>query len=101
MSVYQTQITDFTDHALLTELSCRDLVGATLTDLVTGGPSAERITASDCDQVAEAMRAVEMFELPSNAASTSCSTRTPRPCPGMRPSSSARPSTAHQESTGR
>jgi Zn-dependent metalloprotease len=64
MSVYQTQITDFTDHALLTELSCRDLVGAALTDLETGGLSAERITSSDCDQVAEAMQAVEMFELP-------------------------------------
>ncbi|HOC43666.1 MAG TPA: M4 family metallopeptidase [Thermoanaerobaculales bacterium] len=64
MSVYQTQITDFTDHAQLAELSCRDLVGAPLTDLETGAPSLESVTGADCDQVAEAMLAVEMFDFP-------------------------------------
>ncbi len=64
MSVYQTQITDFTDHALLAELSCRDLVGQPLSDLATGQLSPEEITAFDCDQVAEAMLAAEMFEVP-------------------------------------
>jgi Zn-dependent metalloprotease len=64
MSVYQTQITDFTDHALLAELSCRDLIGQPLTDVATGQLSTEEITAFDCDQVAEAMHAVEMFVLP-------------------------------------
>ena len=64
MSVYQTQITDFTDHALLAELSCRDLIGQPLTDLATGQLSTEEITAFDCDQVAAAMLAVEMFEVP-------------------------------------
>jgi Zn-dependent metalloprotease len=64
MSVYQVPTTGFVEHADLLELSCRDLVGAALTDLVTGAVSQEVLTASDCDQVAAAMAAVEMRRAP-------------------------------------
>ncbi len=60
MSVYQVPTTGFAEHADLLELSCRDLIGAELTDLTTGGHSSERLAASDCRQVEEAMAAVEM-----------------------------------------
>jgi hypothetical protein len=60
MSVYQVPTTDFADHADLLELSCTDLVGAVLTNLVTGEPSPETIRPGDCEQVAEAMAAVNM-----------------------------------------
>ena len=60
MSAYQVPTTDFADHADLLELSCQDLIGIPLTDLVTGQPSQEMITAADCSQVAAAMAAVEM-----------------------------------------
>jgi hypothetical protein len=64
MSVYQVPISGFVDHADLIELSCQDLVGAVLTDLVTGAPSVETITSVDCHQVALAMAAVEMRTAP-------------------------------------
>ena len=60
MSAYQVPATDFADHADLIELSCADLVGAVLTDIVTGEPSPEVISAEDCQQVEEAMAAVNM-----------------------------------------
>jgi len=60
MSVYQVPTTDFADHADLLELSCADLVGAVLTNLVTGEPSPETISSGDCEQVAEVMAAVNM-----------------------------------------
>jgi Zn-dependent metalloprotease len=60
MSVYQVPTTDFADHADLLELSCADLVGAILTDLMTGEPSPETISPGDCEQVAEVMAAVNM-----------------------------------------
>ena len=64
MSVYQTRVSEFIDHADLVELSCNDLIGASLFDLATGNVSGEVITSTDCDQVAEAMLATEMRELP-------------------------------------
>jgi len=64
MSVYQTRVSDFADHADLVELSCRDLVGESLFDLATGNVSGEVINDSDCDQVAEAMLATEMRAQP-------------------------------------
>jgi len=60
MSVYQTPYSKFPEHADALELSCSDLVGASLTRIETGGPSPQVINASDCEQVAAAMLAVEM-----------------------------------------
>lgn len=60
MSVYQTPTTGFADHAALLELSCRDLIGADLTDLGTGAVAADHITAADCDQITAATSATEM-----------------------------------------
>lgn len=63
-SVYQTPTSDFTDHADALAASCRDLVGAPLTEPSTTTavrmPSSEVITAADCGQVEKAMLAVEM-----------------------------------------
>jgi hypothetical protein len=64
MSVYQVPLTDFAVHADAVEISCRDLVGATLSDLVTGEESVEVITEADCDQVDTALLAVEAKALP-------------------------------------
>jgi Zn-dependent metalloprotease len=63
-SVYQGPATDFADHADALEQSCSDLVGANLTDISTGAPSGQLLTASDCAQVAKALLAVEMRNPP-------------------------------------
>jgi Zn-dependent metalloprotease len=60
MTVYQGPASNFADHADAIEQSCRDLIGASLADLVTGAPSEETISASDCQQVARATLAVEL-----------------------------------------
>jgi Zn-dependent metalloprotease len=60
MAIYQTPVTDFSNHADLLETSCHDLIGAQLYDLSTGAPSAETITTGDCSEVATAVAAVEM-----------------------------------------
>ncbi len=57
MSVYQVPTTDFGDHADLLELSCQDLVGAPLRDLLTGGPAGDTIDADDCRQLSMAIAA--------------------------------------------
>jgi bacillolysin len=57
---YQGPASDFADHADALEQSCSDLTGVNLASLTTGAPSGEAITASDCEQVAEAILAVEM-----------------------------------------
>ncbi len=64
MSVYQTPTSKLANHADALELSCMDLTGQGLTDLETGSISSEVIDASDCDQVAAAMQAVEMRDDP-------------------------------------
>ena len=56
---YQVHDSDFADHADALELSCSDLTGALLTPL-PGGPSNERIAASDCAQVTAMIAAVEL-----------------------------------------
>jgi len=61
---YQGPTSKFADHADALELSCTDLIGQSLTDLESGSPSSEVISASDCDQVAAAMQAVEMRDDP-------------------------------------
>ncbi len=65
MSIYQDPITDFADHADLIEISCGDLIARPIRDLQTGGVSPDPIDAFDCEQVAKAMLAVEMRDLPS------------------------------------
>lgn len=66
MSVYQVPTTDFADHADLVELSCADLVGEPLTDLVDGSLSPETVTPADCAQIAAAMNAVGMRAPPAH-----------------------------------
>ena len=67
-SVYQTPTTHFAQHDMAVQTSCSDLIGAPLNTLsttsATGTPSAEVITAADCQQVANAMLAVEMSMVP-------------------------------------
>ena len=60
MSTYQVPASGFAEHADYLELSCSDLKGAELTDLLTGEASAEVIDGFDCQQVATAMLAVSM-----------------------------------------
>ena len=55
-----TPTSNFVDNADALEAACSALVGADLADLAGGGPSGEVISASDCDQVAKAITAVEM-----------------------------------------
>ena len=64
MSVYQTPVSNFANHADLLEIGCQDLIGATLYSLTTGAAVPETVTADDCVQVASAMRAVEMRDTP-------------------------------------
>ncbi len=67
-SVYQTPTTDFKVHDTALQTSCSDLIGAPLKNLsttsATGTPSAQVITAGDCQQLAKAMLAVEMSLTP-------------------------------------
>ena len=60
MTVYQTQSSDFADHADAIEQSCSDLIGVNLADLSTGGLSGQVLSASDCDAVSNAADAVEL-----------------------------------------
>jgi hypothetical protein len=76
MSVYQTPLTDFADHADALEQSCADLVGVDLRDPGTGAPSGQRVTADDCAQVAAAMAAVEMRGPLCGASATTTTTTT-------------------------
>lgn len=63
-SVYQGPASDFPFHADALEASCEDLIGVNLTDFQTGLPSGQMITAADCQEVADAMLAVEMRQEP-------------------------------------
>jgi Zn-dependent metalloprotease len=63
---YQTPMTDFPDHADAIEQSCADLIGVNLASLTDGTPSGEIISTADCDQVAAALRAVEMRTPPAH-----------------------------------
>jgi Zn-dependent metalloprotease len=60
MTVYQVPTSDFADHADALAQSCDDLLGQSLADPVNGGVAAEVISAADCDEVDEAMLAVDM-----------------------------------------
>jgi Zn-dependent metalloprotease len=59
-TTYQGPASDFAEHADALEQSCADLVGDNLADLVSGLPSGQTLTASDCAQVASAVAAVEL-----------------------------------------
>jgi bacillolysin len=56
---YQTETTDFPQHADYLRAACEDLKGAALTDIL-GNPSAEVITSADCAKVNQALLATEM-----------------------------------------
>jgi len=64
MSVYQGPASDFADHADALDQSCSDLIGTNLADLLTGAPSGQVLTTSDCAQVAKAALAVELRNPP-------------------------------------
>ncbi len=68
MSVYQFPLSDFRDHADLLGASCRDLIGAPLSDLVVGEPSGVVITAGHCAAIDDAMLAAEMRDWPTQCA---------------------------------
>jgi cysteine-rich repeat protein len=55
-----TPASNFVDHADALEAACTNLTGVDLNDLLTGAPSGELITASDCTQVSEIITAVEL-----------------------------------------
>lgn len=61
-AVYQHPATNFAEHADAIEQSCADLAaaGTDLTDLLTGLPSGQVITAADCAEVAKAALAVQL-----------------------------------------
>jgi len=64
MTSYQTPTTNFAQHEQALQASCRDLIGASLTNFSTSSaarsPSPDVITQDTCVQVANAMAAVEM-----------------------------------------
>ncbi|MEE4272380.1 MAG: M4 family metallopeptidase [Thermoanaerobaculales bacterium] len=65
MSVYQSPLSDFLDHADALAVSCSDLVGAPIPDLLTGEVSSETITPAHCAAVEAAMEATRMRTWPS------------------------------------
>jgi Zn-dependent metalloprotease len=87
MSVYQTATTNFAQHEQALLQSCQDLTGQNLnalsTSSTTGTPSGQIITATDCQQVAKAMAAVEMSQIPTQCNFTPVlNPNTPAACPG-------------------
>lgn len=64
MTVYQVPTTNFAEHDVALQTSCQDLIGADLTDFLTGSLSGQMITQNDCNQVTSAMLAVEMSTAP-------------------------------------
>jgi Zn-dependent metalloprotease len=64
MSVYQSPLSDFRDHADMLAASCQDLIGAPLADLATGETSGAVVTRTHCDAIDAAMAATEMRQWP-------------------------------------
>ncbi len=64
MTVYQTRTTNFAEHEQALQASCRDLIGVPLnnfsTSSATGTNSGQTISTATCQQVDNAMAAVEM-----------------------------------------
>ncbi len=87
VSVYETQVSDFSDHADAVEQSCADLVGATLGEPVTTAPgtwtsSAAVVSAADCAAVAAAIAAVELRDAPPCVTTPILEPNPPPPCNG-------------------
>lgn len=64
MDVYQVPSTDFADHADALAQSCLDLIGVNVDDLLSGLPSGQIVGAADCDELHDALQAVEMADDP-------------------------------------
>ena len=64
MSVYQVPDSGFADHADALNQSCADLLGVELADLVSGAPSGQSFDAADCDELSQALLAVELADEP-------------------------------------
>ncbi len=67
MTVYQDPYTDFESHADALEAACADLIGAPLYKALTSGSltnATSTISATQCNEVKEAMAAVEMRAAP-------------------------------------
>lgn len=64
MATYQGPSSDFEDHADSLEQACADLIGDNLADPVTGAPSGQSLTPSDCAQVEKVALAVELRTAP-------------------------------------
>ena len=77
MSTYQTELTNFNDHATALEQSCADLIGIGLRDPASGATSELALTADDCAQVSAAMAAVEMRLPPCLPPGATTTTTTP------------------------
>lgn len=60
MIAYQGPSTTFAEHRESLLASCGDLLGIDLPRPLVGGPSGERLTIDDCEQVGSATDAVEM-----------------------------------------
>ncbi len=61
---YQVPASDFADHADALVESCDDLIGTDVADLTTGEASGEVIEEGDCDEVTNAIAAVEFHTAP-------------------------------------
>ncbi|MFK8014818.1 MAG: M4 family metallopeptidase [Gammaproteobacteria bacterium] len=68
MSVYQTPVSGYSDHASALLASCEDLIGQPLTEISTNqaitGNSRESFSATDCEQVAKTVAALELNQQP-------------------------------------
>ncbi|MBI4730302.1 MAG: M4 family metallopeptidase [Acidobacteria bacterium] len=83
-AAYEHANTLFSEHALALSAACDALVGASLRDIVTGGPSSEQVTADDCLQVSEATAAVELDRWAGSVVSgTVTDSYTSSPLPGV------------------
>jgi Zn-dependent metalloprotease len=86
MTVYQTPTTNFALHSQAVQASCNDLIGQPLnsfsTDSENGSPSGEVITVEQCQQVANALAAVEMNSTPPCNFVPILSPNAPESCPG-------------------
>jgi hypothetical protein len=84
---YQTNTSDFADHADALAASCTDLIGQPLYDLKTTGPATwgattPAITQSDCDQLAKVALAVGFRATPNCSFAPMFNPNAPELCTG-------------------
>jgi Zn-dependent metalloprotease len=60
LTQHESIFTDFAEHAAALNDACTALIGTPLDDPVTGNPSGQSITAANCNQVANAIAAVNL-----------------------------------------